>query len=129
MTGPATTSDVIEIRGIRGFGRHGVFEHERADGQEFIVDVRLELDTRSAAASDDLADTVNYGVVAERVHAAIENDPVDLIETLAQRIADVCLLDDRVEWARVTVHKPDAPIEATFSDVALTITRKREVRP
>ena len=55
--------------------------------------------------------------------AAVEKDPVDLIETLAQRIADVCLLDDRVEWVRVTVHKPDAPIDATFADVALTITR------
>ena len=91
MSGPALPPDVIEIRGIRGFGRHGVFDHERADGQEFSVDVRLELDTRTAAASDRLADTVDYGAVAEQVHAAIENDPVDLIETLAQRIADICL--------------------------------------
>jgi len=60
------------------------------------------------------------------VIAAVERDPVDLIETLAQRIADVCLLDGRVEYAKVTIHKPDAPIEATFSDVTLTISRKRE---
>ncbi|TDU90537.1 dihydroneopterin aldolase [Kribbella voronezhensis] len=124
MSGPVLPPDVIEIRGIRGFGRHGVFDHERADGQEFVVDVRLELDTRPAAASDDLADTVNYGVVAERVHAAIENDPVDLIETLAQRIADLCLADRRVTAAAVTIHKPSAPIKVPFDDVVLTVQRR-----
>ncbi len=75
MSVPVLRADVIEIRGIRGFGRHGVFEHERADGQEFVVDVRLELDTRPAAASDDLADTVNYGVVAEQVHRGDRERP------------------------------------------------------
>lgn len=124
MSGPSLPPDVIEIRGIRGFGRHGVFDHERAAGQEFVVDVRLELDTRPAAASDDLADTVNYGVVAEQVHAAIENDPVDLLETLAQRIADLCLADQRVTGAAVTIHKPSAPITVPFDDVVLTVQRK-----
>jgi dihydroneopterin aldolase len=124
MSGPVMPPDVIEIRGIRGFGRHGVFEQERADGQEFVVDVRLELDTRPAAASDDLADTVNYGVVAERVHAAIENDPVDLIETLAHRIAELCLADPRVTGTAVTIHKPSAPITVPFDDVVLTVQRK-----
>jgi dihydroneopterin aldolase len=75
-----------------------------------------------------LQDTVDYGSLVGAVTNAVETDPVDLIETLAQRIADVCLLDVRVEWSRVTVHKPDAPIEATFSDVTLSITRKREGR-
>ena len=87
----------------------------------------IDLDTRPrhppAAASDDLQDTVDYGSLVARVKAAVESDPVDLIETVAQRISDVCLADGRVEWARVTIHKPDAPIEATFADVALTITR------
>ena len=78
-----------------------------------------------AAASDDLRDTVDYGSLVAAVKAAVEADPVDLIETLAQRLADVCLRDARVEWARITVHKPDAPIEATFGDVTLTITRER----
>jgi dihydroneopterin aldolase len=59
------------------------------------------------------------------VKTAVENDPVDLIETLAQRIADVCLSHEQVDWVDVTVHKPNAPIEATFSDVALTIRRSR----
>ena len=118
-------TDGLQIRGIECFGHHGVFDFERREGQVFILDLVLGLDTRLAAGSDDLRDTVDYGSLVTSAKAAVENDPVDLIETLAQRIADVCLLDDRVEWAKVTVHKPDAPIDATYSDVALTITRKR----
>jgi dihydroneopterin aldolase len=123
MSGPVLPPDVIEVRGIRGFGRHGVFDHERADGQEFTVDVALELDTRPAAATDRLADTVDYGRLAEQVHAAIESEPVDLIETLAQRIADLCLADRRVSAAAVTIHKPSAPITVPFQDVVLTVRR------
>ena len=122
-------TDELAVTGIECFGHHGVFEFERREGQVFVVDLVLGIDTAPAAASDDLQDTVDYGSLVASVRTAVEKDPVDLIETLAQRIADVCLLDARVQWARVTVHKPDAPIEATFSDVALTITRKREVRP
>jgi len=118
--------DELSVLGIECFGHHGVFDFERREGQVFTVDLALGLDTRPAAASDDLQDTVDYGSLVASVKAAVENDPVDLIETLAQRIAEVCLLDPRVEWARVTVHKPDAPIDATFSDVVLTITRTRE---
>ncbi len=121
-------TDELAVIGIECFGHHGVFEFERREGQTFVIDLALGIDTVSAAASDDLRDTVDYGSLVASVQAAVENDPVDLIETLAQRIAGVCLLDGRVEWARVTVHKPDAPIEATFADVALTITRKREGR-
>lgn len=121
-------TDELAISGIECYGHHGVFEFERREGQTFVIDLVLGFDTASAAASDDLRDTVDYGSLVLSVKAAVEKDPVDLIESLAQRIADVCLLDARVEWARVTVHKPDAPIEATFSDVALTITRKREGR-
>ncbi len=122
-------NDELSVIGIECFGHHGVFEFERREGQTFVIDLTLGLDTKPAAASDDLRDTVDYGSLVAAVHAAVANDPVDLIETLAQRISDVCLADDRVQWARVTVHKPDAPIEATFADVALTITRKREGRP
>ena len=119
-------TDELSVCGIECFGHHGVFDAERRDGQTFVVDLTLGVDTSTAAASDDLRDTVDYGSLVASVQAAVETDPVDLIETLAQRIAGVCLLDNRVEWARVTVHKPDAPIRATFSDVVLTITRKRE---
>jgi dihydroneopterin aldolase len=117
--------DELSVLGVECFAHHGVFDFERREGQVFVVDLVLGIDTRPAAASDDLADTVNYGTLVDDVKAAVERDPVDLIETVAQRIADVCLLDTRVEWARVTLHKPDAPIDATYSDVALTITRTR----
>lgn len=115
--------DELAVTGIECFAHHGVFEHERREGQTFVVDLTLGLDVRRAAASDDLHDTVDYGSLVGQVKAAVESDPVDLIETLAERISGVCLLDDRVEWARVTVHKPGAPIAATFADVTLTITR------
>jgi 7,8-dihydroneopterin aldolase/epimerase/oxygenase len=117
--------DRLAVRGITVTGHHGVFDFERRDGQPFVVDLVLGLDTRPAAAGDRLDRTVDYGAVVSRVVHAVENDPVELIETLAQRIADVCLTDPRVEWAEVTVHKPEAPIEATFQDVTLTITRSR----
>jgi dihydroneopterin aldolase len=122
-------TDRLAVTGIECYGHHGVFDFERREGQTFLVDLALGIDTAPAAASDDLQDTVDYGSLVASVKAAVEKDPVDLIETLAQRIAGVCLLDDRVEWAQVTVHKPDAPIDATFADVALTITRNREGRP
>ena len=122
-------TDELAVLGIECYGHHGVFDFERREGQVFIIDLVLGLDTRLAAASDDLHDTVDYGSLVTSAKAAVEKDPVDLIETLAQRIADVCLLDDRVQWTTVTVHKPDAPIDATYSDVALTITRKRSEGP
>lgn len=118
-------TDELSITGIECRAHHGVFDFEREQGQPFLIDLTLGLDTRPAARSDDLADTVHYGLLVERVVEAVEGDPVDLVETLAQRVASVALADDRVEWARVTVHKPEAPIDATFADVALTITRNR----
>ena len=117
-------TDELALTGLECWGHHGVFEHERREGQQFVIDLVLGIDAAPAAVSDDLSQTVDYGSLALSVKAAVENDPVDLIETLAHRIAEVCLLDSRVEWVRVTVHKPDAPIDATFSDVALTIIRK-----
>jgi dihydroneopterin aldolase len=118
-------ADRLAVRGIEAYGHHGVLDFERREGQLFTVDLVLGMDTRSAAHSDDLQDTVDYGTLVTAVRKAVETDPVDLIETLAQRIADVCLTDSRVRWTEVTVHKPDAPIEATFTDVALTILRSR----
>jgi len=119
-------SDRLSVRGLAVHGHHGVFEFERRDGQEFVVDLVLGMDTGPAAQSDDLQDTVDYGTLVEEVRSAVANDPVDLIETLAQRIADVCLRPPRVEAVEVTVHKPHAPIPVTFQDVALTINRSRQ---
>jgi dihydroneopterin aldolase len=117
--------DRLTIRGIEVFAHHGVFDFERREGQKFVIDLVLGVQTAPAAASDDLKDTVDYGSVVARVVEAATSEPVDLIETLAQRVADVVLREPRVEWVDVTLHKPNAPITATFDDVALTITRSR----
>ena len=122
----AGCADRLRVTGIEVLGHHGVLDFERRDGQLFLIDLELGMDTRRAAGTDDLAETVDYGSLVTRVRDAVAHDPVNLIERLAQRIADVCLADHRVQWAEVTVHKPEAPIEATFSDVTLTITRSRE---
>lgn len=117
--------DRVTLRGLKALGHHGVFQHEREDGQVFVVDLVLGLDTAPAAAGDDLTKTVHYGVVAEEVTAVVSGEPVDLIETLAQRIADTCLAHEVVREVEVTVHKPDAPITVPFDDVTVTITRRR----
>lgn len=119
------TADEISIVGLECFGHHGVFDFERREGQRFVIDLVIGADTRPAAKSDDLRDTVDYGSLATAVKTCVERDPVDLIETLAQRVADTCLAADGVLWVRVTVHKPGAPIDATFTDVTLTITRRQ----
>lgn len=118
--------DRVTLRGLRARGHHGVFERERIAGQTFVVDVVLFLDTRPAAAGDDLTRTAHYGVIAEEIAAIVSGDPVDLIETLAQRIADQCLKHEQVEEVEVTVHKPDAPITVPFDDVTITIHRARD---
>jgi dihydroneopterin aldolase len=118
-------SGVIELRGLRVRGRHGVYDFEREQGQDFLIDVRLELALEPAAATDDVADTVHYGELAERLVAVVAGDPVNLIETLAARLVDVCLADHRVDAATVTVHKPQAPIPHEFADVAVTLRGTR----
>jgi dihydroneopterin aldolase len=115
--------DEIALTGLRVRGFHGVLPAERADGQDFVVDAVLSVDTRAAAASDDLADTVDYGALASSLAAVVSGEPVDLIETLAGRLADVCLANPRVISARVTVHKPSAPIAESFTDVSVTVER------
>lgn len=123
--GTAYGLDRVALRGLKVLGRHGVFQHERENGQIFVVDVVMGLDTAPAAAGDELDRTVHYGVVAEEVAAVVSGEPVDLIETLAQRIADTCLGHEAVQEVEVTVHKPDAPIAVPFDDVTVTITRRR----
>ncbi len=118
-----TADDRVALLGLRGRGRHGWFDWEREQGQEFAVDVELTLDTRPAAASDDLADTVDYGSLGADVVALVEGEPMRLVETLADRIARRCLSDPRVLSVTVTVHKPQAPMPVAFDDVAVTITR------
>lgn len=114
---------VITLTGVRATGYHGVFDFERREGQEFVVDA--ELHVRRPSLEDDLATTVDYGGLAAALVAGVERDPVDLIETLAGRLVDACLADPLVEQATITVHKPRAPIAVPFGDVAVTLTRRK----
>ncbi|MFC7646841.1 dihydroneopterin aldolase [Streptosporangium lutulentum] len=117
--------DRITVKGLRARGRHGVFTAERELGQEFIVDVTLFMDTAPAAAGDDLTKTVHYGELSLELVKVVEGEPVNLVETLAQRLADVCLTYELVRSVEISVHKPAAPIPLPFDDVIVTITRSR----
>ncbi|HEY0240787.1 MAG TPA: dihydroneopterin aldolase [Friedmanniella sp.] len=117
--------DRVVLTGLRAWGRHGVFDHEREQGQHFVVDVALALDLRPASTSDDLRRTVDYGLLAEAVVADVQGEPLNLIEALAERVAQTCLRHPGVVEVQVTVHKPEAPIGVTFTDVAVTLTRSR----
>jgi dihydroneopterin aldolase len=117
LEGSSIVNDTIRLVGVRARGN---------DGQEFVVDVAVEVDARAAAGTDDLDRTVHYGVLAEQVVAEIERDPVDLIETLAERIAGAVLTHRAALATEVTVHKPQAPITVPFTDVSITIRRQRE---
>ena len=121
-------ADEITLTGVRAFGYHGVYADEKRDGQEFVVDAALAISLRRAAETDDVADTVHYGELAEAIAAVVAGDPVDLLETLASRIADVVLAHDLVQMTRVTVHKPSAPIAVPFADVAVTVNRAKAQR-
>ena len=129
VPGPAERTsrvlDRVALRGLSGFGRHGVLDHEREQGQHFVADVVLSLDLALAASSDDLQHTVDYGVLAADVVADLEGDPLNLIEALAGRIAATCLRRPAVQSVEVTVHKPEAPITVPFADVAVTLTRSK----
>ena len=116
--------DRIELKGLRVRGFHGVYEFERRQGQDFVVDVSLGLSLERAARSDDVADTVHYGELASRLAEVVAGEPVNLLETLVSRLLDVCMSDDRVNEATVTVHKPQAPIEQAFNDVSVTMHRR-----
>jgi dihydroneopterin aldolase len=120
--------DQVALMGLRVRGRHGVLGAEKSLGQWFVVDVVLHLDTRAAAADDDLAATVDYGTLAEQVSAVVSGEADDLIETLAQRIADVALAAGAVSAVSavdVAVHKPQAPVTVPFDDVVVSVRRWR----
>jgi dihydroneopterin aldolase len=119
-------SDRITLHGLRVFARHGLRPEERRDGQEFVIDAELWLDTRPAAAHDDVSLTADYGALADRLVRVVAGPPVQLIETLAERLAEECLAEPVVEQAEITVHKPHAPITHQFADVTVTIRRHRK---
>lgn len=117
--------DRITLRGLEVRAHHGVFEEERRAGQVFVIDLVVGLNLTAAAEHDDLSRTVDYAGLAQRVAESVASEPLQLIESLAQRIADVVLDTSPVDWVEVTVHKPEAPIPVTFADVAVTIERSR----
>ena len=118
-------ADRIELRGLTFHGRHGVFEHERAAGQEFVVDITVWIDLADAAASDDLADTYDYAALARLAADVVGGPPRNLIETVGGEIADQVMEDPRVHAVEVAVHKPAAPIPQQFADVAVVVRRSR----
>lgn len=119
-------SDQIKITGISGFGYHGVLESERSVGQNFSADITISLSTRAAGKSDDLTKTINYAEVAELVHEFIIGESVQLLETLAEKIASAILaVYQLANEVHVTIHKPEAPITIPFLDVSVTIQRSR----
>ncbi|MBF6299701.1 dihydroneopterin aldolase [Nocardia amamiensis] len=122
-------ADRIELRGLRAYGHHGVFDHERRDGQEFLVDLTVWVDFAVAAASDDLAATVDYGALAERAVRIVQGPPRNLIESVVSEIADDVMTDPRISSVEVVLHKPSAPIPHTFADVRVVTSRHRGEHP
>jgi len=113
---------VIEIRGLEVFAHHGVHEHERRDGQPFLIDVRMAV-AATAGASDRLEDAVDYGAVCARVVELAQGGPYNLIERLATVIADDLAAGFPVGWVEVKVHKPQAPVPHPFADISVTVRR------
>lgn len=118
--------DSIVIEDLKIYANHGVYEFEKENGQNFYISAKLNLDIQKAAISDDLADTVNYALVSEKIAAFVKEKSLDLIETLADGIA-VMLLDnyEMVESVDVTVKKPEAPINMEFGNVYVMVSRKK----
>lgn len=118
--------DRIELRGLTVRGSHGVFDFEKRDGQDFVVDITVWMDLRPAAETDDLTRTLHYGELAEHAAAVVAGPSRDLIETVSAEIAEVVLAyDSRVDAVEVVLHKPSAPIPLTFGDVAVVAYRER----
>ena len=122
---PPHHPDRIALRGLTAHAYHGVYPFERERGQTFSVDAVLEVDTRAAAVGDDLDKTVNYAELAQQLYAVLTGEPVNLLETLAERLAAVCLADPLVDAVEITVHKPQAELGVPFDDVTVSIRRER----
>jgi dihydroneopterin aldolase len=118
-------ADRIVVTGLELWGYHGVFDHEKRDGQRFLIDLDIELDTAGAAGSDDVADTLNYAELIDAVETVVTGEPVDLIETLAAKVLSVVWEFPQPATATVTVHKPGAPVSQKVADIAVTVTRNR----
>jgi 7,8-dihydroneopterin aldolase/epimerase/oxygenase len=124
-------SDRIFIHGLSLHAYHGVMAYEAKVGQTFTIDLELEIDLAAATRSDKVVDTVSYDKVVDCASKAFCAQRCRLIEAAAGRVADAVLTAfPRVRFIRVTIHKPHAPIAATFDDVGVTLVRGRQdVKP
>ena len=118
-------TDRITLTGLRVRGNHGVYDHERRDGQEFVVDLTVWVDLDRAGETDELDDTLNYGALAQRAAKIVAGPPRNLLESVGAEIAAEVMTDPRPHAVEVTIHKPNAPIPLDFADVAVTIRRSR----
>jgi 7,8-dihydroneopterin aldolase/epimerase/oxygenase len=118
-------TDRIVLTGLRVRGHHGVFEHEKVDGQDFLVDLTVWIDLDMASRTDDLADTLDYGALARRVAEIVGGPSRNLIESVGADVAEEVMADPRVHAVEITIHKPAAPISLPFADVAVTVRRSR----
>ena len=122
----------ISLKGLRVFAYHGVFDFERQNGQDFYIDASVWIDGDRAAMNDDLAATLNYADLAKLLVENAKGEPVDLLETLASRLLDMVMnmgggdATGLVRKAKITVHKPNAPIVYDFEDVSVTVKASRE---
>ncbi len=117
-------SDLISIKGIKGFGYHGVFDFEKRDGQDFFVDIEVAVDLQNAGKSDSLQDSIDYSLLTSIAREEIEGEPVNLIERLAGKIADRILQQfSQATTVSITVHKPSAPVREDVTDISVTIKR------
>lgn len=119
------SQDRVKLEGLSVLGWHGVFDHERQNGQTFVVDVTLFVDLAAAGSTDDLSKTIDYGAVAEVVVRIVGGEPRNLIESVGADVAEAILTEFDVEEVEVTIHKPEAPIPHSFADVSVTIRRSR----
>jgi len=117
--------DTISLLGMRVFAYHGVLDEEKSAGQEFVIDVTIHADLSSAASSDDLTDSIDYGTLAAAIHDRVSSERWNLIERVAERVADLVMEDERVAGVEIRVHKPAAPIPVRFKDVVVEMRRSR----
>lgn len=118
-------NDRIELKGIEVYARHGVLPSEQEKAQVFKVDVTAYTDVAVPAATDDIADALDYASLAMEVREVVGSESHELIETVATRVVDAVMSHSAVTRSIVTIHKPNAPIDIVFEDVSVTVERSR----
>ena len=123
--GAGLAASLIELKGLRVLGRHGVTDDEQSAAQPFELDVVVAIDMTRAAASDDVADTVDYGVLVQDASEVVATRSFRLLEALAEAVADALLEHERVEWVTVSLRKLRPPVPFDLASAGVRITRAR----